>query len=324
MAKKSGKTKRKVPKSTRSNKTLKAATTKKVSKASEEKPNNLASNKQLPSILKIARSAAEIVWDNRRLFIGIIIVYALLNLILVQGLSNSTDIGSLKSELSKAFKGDFGSVLSGLSIFVVLVGSAGNGTSQTAGIYQIILGLIMSLAIIWALRQIIQGNKLGVRDAFYKGLYPLVPFILVLLFIGLELLPLLLGSLLLSVVTTNGIIIGTFEELVLIVIFLALALLSLYLISSSIFGLYIVTLPDMTPMKALRSARELVGKRRWIVLRKILGLPFLLLIVSVVIMLPIILWLSVLAQWLFFLLTMVALLAVHAYLYTLYRELLND
>ena len=54
------------------------------------------------------------------------------------------------------------------------------------------------------------------------------------------------------------------------------------------FALYIVTLPDMTPMKALRSARELVRYRRWTVLRKVLFLPLMLLVVAAIIMVPII------------------------------------
>jgi uncharacterized membrane protein YoaK (UPF0700 family) len=96
------------------------------------------------------------------------------------------------------------------------------------------------------------------------------------------------------------------------------------MISSSLFALYIVTLPDMTPFKALRSARELVRHRRWTVLRKILFLPIILLVVAAIIMLPIIIWLTSLAQWVFFLLTMFALVAANAYMYTLYRELLNE
>jgi hypothetical protein len=43
-----------------------------------------------------------------------------------------------------------------------------------------------------------------------------------------------------------------------------------------------------------------------------------------IIMLPVIIWLTPLARWTFFLLTLAALAAVHAYMYTLYRELLND
>ena len=41
-------------------------------------------------------------------------------------------------------------------------------------------------------------------------------------------------------------------------------------------------------------------------------------------MVPIIIVLTPLAQWVFFLLTMFTLVAIHAYMYTLYRELLNE
>lgn len=279
---------------------------------------------KLPSAWRLTESAARTLWQYKELFAGITLVYGLLNLVLVQGLASSTDVGSLKSQLSQAAHGHFGSLASGLSIFVVLVGGAGNSSSQTGGAYQLFLALIASLAIIWALRQVLAGASLRVRDAYYRGVYPMVPFILVLLVIGLQLLPLIIGSLLYGIVTTNGIAIHFVEKLVFVLLYALLALWSLYMISSSVFALYIVTLPDMTPVKALRSARELVRRRRWVVLRKVLWLPVLLFIVAAVVMLPIIIWLTPLAQWIFFLLTMFALAAVHAYMYTLYRELLNE
>jgi hypothetical protein len=96
------------------------------------------------------------------------------------------------------------------------------------------------------------------------------------------------------------------------------------MLSSSLFALYIVTLPDMTPLTALRSARQLVRYRRWTVLRKIFWLPVALLILAAVIMVPIIIWLTAIAQWVFFLLTMFSLVATHAYMYNLYRELLHE
>jgi len=186
------------------------------------------------------------------------------------------------------------------------------------------LVIVASLAIIWALRQVLSGTRPRIRDAYYKGMYPLIPFILVLLVIGLQLLPLLIGSTLFSLVISNGIAVYLVEKLVWALLFAALALLSLYMISSSIFALYIVTLPDMTPLKALRSARQLVRYRRWTILRKILFLPILLVVVAAVVMLPIIVWLTPLAQWVFFVLTLFAIAAVHSYVYSLYRELLDD
>ncbi|HEY5441981.1 MAG TPA: hypothetical protein VIJ68_00410 [Candidatus Saccharimonadales bacterium] len=328
MAKKTGKTtaKRKPSKSARK----KAATAKpaavRTKRATLTAPKSRRPKQpaELPNAWRITKTAALMLWQYRRLFIGITLVYGLLNIMLVQGLASSTNVGDLKSQLSHAFTGHLGSLASSLSIFAVLVGGAGNSSSQTSGAYQLFLGLLASLAVIWALRQVLSGAQPRIRDAYYRGMFPLVPFTLVLLVIGLQLLPLLAGSLLYSVVITNGIAVHFAEKFFWALLYGALAILSLYMISGSVFALYIATLPDMTPVKALRSAKELVRGRRWSVLRKILSLPVILLLVPAIVMVPIIIWLTPLTRWVFFLLTISALTAVHAYLYTLYRELLND
>ena len=279
---------------------------------------------KLPNVWILTKKSADIIWQNKRLFLGIIIIYGLLNLIFVQGLSNSTDISSLKSSLGHVLTGSLGAFTSSLNVFLILLGSTGSSSSPTAAPYQFILGLTTSLAIIWALRHVLAGTKVSIRDAFYRGMYPLVPFILVLLVICIQLVPFVIGSLLYSTAMSGGIAVAVIEKLFWIVIFILLALWSLYMVSSSVFALYIVTLNDMTPIKALRSARQLVRHRRWSVLRKILCLPIILLIVAGIIMLPIIIILTPLAQWVFLLISMTALVAVHTYMYTLYRELLNE
>lgn len=279
---------------------------------------------RLPNIWRLTRTAAHMLWRHKRVLAGITLVYGLLNVVLAQGLAAGTDVPTLKDALNQVFTGNFGAVASGLTIFVSLVGSAGTKASQTASAYQGFLALVGSLAIIWTLRQLLAEAQPRVRDAYYRGMYPLVPFLLVLLVIILQLIPLLIGSSLYSIVVNNGIAVYFVEKLIWALLYGGLAIATFYMLSSSLFALYIVTLPDMTPMRALRSARELVRYRRWTVLRKILVLPVILLLVAAVVMLPIIIWLTPLAQYVFFILTMSALLAVHAYMYTLYRELLND
>jgi len=279
---------------------------------------------KLPNVWQLTRQAALTLWGRKDLFIGITLIYGVLDLVLAQGVSGGTNVSTLKHSLSQASNGHFNGLASGVGVFALLIGSAGNKSSPAAGTYQLFLTVIVSLAIIWALRQVLAGAKLRIRDAFYRGMYPLVPFILVLLVVSLQLLPLLIGSLVYGLVTTNGIAAYFIEKLLWALLYILLALLSLYMISSSLFAVYIVTLPDMTPLKALRSARELVRHRRWTVLRKILWLPLFLLVVAAVIMVPIIIWLTPVAQWAFFALTMFSLIAVHSYMYTLYRELLNE
>jgi len=279
---------------------------------------------RVPNAFRLTKQASLVLWRHKKLFLGITIVYGLLNLLLVKGLANNTDVSSLKSTLSQVFTGHFGGLASGLVVFVVLVGSAGNGSSNTAGAYQLFLVLMTSLAIIWALRQVLTGATVRIRDAYYRGMYPLVPFILVLCVIGLQLLPLIIGTSLYSLVMANGIAVHALEKVLWALLAIIASALSLYWVCSSVFALYIVTLPDMTPLKALRSARELVRYRRLQVLRKILWLPVALFIAAAIIMLPIIAWLTPVSQWVFFVLTMFGLAAAHAYVYTLYRELLNE
>jgi hypothetical protein len=325
MAKKSGKaTAKRNPIKVAAKKTVSQKTAAKPRPKAQAGPRRLKRPVKLPSAWRLAETAAKTLWQYKRLFIGITLVYALLDVILVQGLSGGTDVSTLKHTLSQASAGHFGGLGSGLRIFVVLLGSAGSSSSAAASVYQMFLVLIASLAVIWALRQVLAGSIVRVRDAYYRGMYPLVPFILVILTIILQLVPVLVGAAVYSLVINNGVAVSLVEKLAWSVAYLLLALLSLYMISSSLFALYVVTLPDMAPRKALRSARELVRHRRWTVLRKILCLPIILLIVAAVIMLPVIAWLTPLARWLFFLLTTFSLVAVHAYMYTLYRELLNE
>lgn len=279
---------------------------------------------RLPGTWFITKTAALLLWNHKKLFIGVGLIYGLLNVILAQGLASGNDTASLKQALDEIVTGNFGFLVSGLTIFVSMVGTAGNTSSQTAGAYQVFLALIGSLAVIWALRQASAGIVPRVKDAYYRGMYPLVPFVLVLIVIGLQFIPLLIGGMLYSLVTSQGIAVLFVEKLAWVLVYVLSALLTFYMLSSSLFALYIVTLPDMTPMKALRSARELVRFRRWTVLRKVLALPLILLVTAAIIMLPIIIVLTPLAQYVFFLLTMFALVAVHAYLYVLYRELLNE
>lgn len=261
---------------------------------------------------------------HTRLFLGILLVYAILNLLLVHGLASNANLSNLKSTLNNVFKTSGGQLTSGVTLFVYLLGGAStsNSADANAGVYQSLLLVLVSLALIWSLRQVYAKQKVRARDGFYKGVYPLIPFILVLLVIGLELLPLIFGGYVYGVVISNGIALYTIEKVLWGMLFFFLALLSFYMISSSVFGLYIVTLPDMTPMKALKSARELVRYRRWTVLRKLIFLPFALIILGAIIMVPVISFATPFAEWLYFILTIAGLAVIHSYMYALYRELL--
>ena len=281
---------------------------------------------RLPSARQITKQSAGLLKAHWRLIGGIVLVYGLLNVLLVHGLSTTGDITTLKSYYNQFVGGNWGHFVEGLGIFSVLLASSGSAPSDVASAYQFFLLVLVSLALVWTLRQLMADNhkRLRIRDGFYQGMYPLVPVLLVLLVMALQLIPFAIGAGLYSVVTQNDIAITALEQAGFFVVMLLLAAVSIYMLCSSLFALYIVTLPDMTPLKALRSARGLVRFRRWAILRKFLFLIVVLVVLAAIIMLPVILFLTPVAEWLFYLLTFIGIAVIHAYLYTLYRHLLAE
>ena len=259
---------------------------------------------------------------NKKTFLGIVAWYGVLNLLLVRGLSGSNDLASIKSSLSGVGHG-FGDKIAGsFTGFTYLLSTSGNGNTATSGVYQELLLIVCSLAFIWALRQTLANHSIRVRDGFYKGMYSLIPFSLLSLLLGLQLVPLALGGALYSTVVDNAIAVNFWEKLPWLGLFIVLGVWSLRMVTASIIALYIVTLPDATPLMAYRSARNLVRGRRLVIWRKLLFLLSALLIVAAIIELPLILYLTPVAEWMLFILTMCALPIIHSYLYGLYRELL--
>lgn len=278
----------------------------------------------LKGSVRLFAAAIHMLIKRWRLFGGIVLVYLVLTVVLVKGFGVTNNIGELKATILELFHGSTAQVITSLTVFSILLGNVNATASDVAGAYQSMLLIVISLVFIWALRQSLAEKKTAptVRDAFYKGLYPLVPFLLILLVISLQLLPLLFANFLYGVVFTNGLAVTALEQWLWGILLGLLALLTLYMITSSIFALYIVTLPNIRPMQALRSARKLVRYRRWIVMRKVIFLPFAILILAAVVVVPVIIISPGVAEWMFFVLSMCGLAIVHSYLYQLYRELL--
>lgn len=289
----------------------------------EERQQLVEGRPRLPNVLVLSRQALVLLWHYRWVFLGITVVYAVLNVLLVRGLGGATDVSSVRSLVEGQYHGGLAKLISGLAVFGVLLSQpGGSDASDSAGIFQTILILIISLALVWALRQAMAGHTFRVRDAFYLGMYPLIPVVLIVLLLSLELVPLVIGVYTFGIVATSGIASVWWQYVLWGAGCGALVALSFYFVCSSLFAAYIAAVPEMTPMRALRSARSLVRYRRLAILRKLLFLPLALLIVAGVLIIPIALLYTPAAPWVAYVLSMVVIAVVHAYLYTLYRELL--
>lgn len=282
---------------------------------------------RLPSSWFLLRRSVGTLQRRWKLFLGIALIYALLTVLLVRGLAGFENLGDIKEVIKESFGEGSSGVLITTSTFVYLLGSTGSTNGSDANVYQALLFVVVSLATIWALRQAYATKlqeRIRIRDSFYRGMNQLIPFVLVLLVVVAELIPLAVGSFLYATVVSGGIAITGLEQALWAFVLGLTAVLSLYLVLSTIFALYIAALPDMTPMHAMRSSRGLVRYRRFVILGKLLMLALYWLVAVSILMIPIIAFITPLASWVFFGITMVSLVFFHSYLYALYRELLHD
>jgi hypothetical protein len=277
---------------------------------------------KLPNWWQLLKKSWALILANKKPILVFVLVYGLLNLLLVRGFSASIDIDEIKESFSAITGEESAGLASGFTAFGLLFSASSQGSNDIGQIYQTFLLVVSSLAIIWLYRQQQAGNKVSMKMAFYRGMYPLIPFILVLLVIGLQLIPALIGNFLFTTVTSGGLAVGFVEQAMWTLFFILTLLLSLYMISSSSIALYIVTLPEMTPMIALRQARELVRYRRFAVLLRALAIVLVIFALLFVIVLPVIFIAPTLAEWIFFLITVLAIPLVHGYMFSMYRELL--
>ncbi len=277
---------------------------------------------KLPSGWRIMRRSVAVIGQRKRLFAGVLFVYVVLSLVFVKGFAQSSQLVDTKIQLQAANQQSFDT---GITLLTNLMASGSGASSQTAGAYQTVLIVIMSLVVIWVLRRtygVDRTKKIKLKTAFYNSTTPLIQFLLLLGLFSLQLLPLMVGASVFNAVSSNGLAVTIFEKLAWGGAFLILATWSFFMITVTSLALYIVTLPDVQPMQALRSAKQLVRFRRWTVMRKILFLPIFLFFLTCLVMLPFVIWLTIIAEWVFFVYGLSVVIIVHAYMYQLYRELL--
>lgn len=263
-------------------------------------------------------------WQHRLKMVGFVVIYAAAYIILVKGFSEfSLDPEEIKLELEDALSGNLGALITFITLYVSLLSSITVTTDDVSNFYQLFILVTFSLAFIWLIRKLhLRNSTVTVKEAFYQGMRPLIPFLAVVLVLALELIPAGVSSLFLVAAQSATVITSDAELLALSVLAILGLVLSIYLLAGSIFAIYIVTLPKMTPILALRSSMRLLRIHRWIVLRKIVLFFVLLLVLGFLLVLPFIIWLPRYAEIAFFIMGCGSFAVMHTFLYKLYRSML--
>jgi hypothetical protein len=222
------------------------------------------------------------------------VVYSSLTVVLVGMASQSTYTqlnSALKTSGGDLFSGNWGQI--GQASLLLLGGVTGNlGAAPSASqqVYAAILALLVWLTTVWLLRAILAGRKPRLRDGIYNAGAPLVSTFLVSLLLVVQLIPVALAAIGYSAAEASGLLAGGVEAMIFWAVVALLTVLSLYWITSTIFALIVVTLPGMYPMKAIRTAGDLVIGRRLRILYRLLWLLGTVIVAWLVVIVPIILF----------------------------------
>lgn len=278
--------------------------------------------KDLPTSWQLMKQATRFIFTHKRIMFGILLVHVVVYYTLVRS-PIQPDVQSIQSAIEKAVEGS-GTQINGIQNSVVTIGAVVDSTSVTQQNGMVTAGvvLIVSLAYVWALRQLHNNHSIKIRDAFYQSLAPVIPVVFIVGVLILELLPFAFASFIYSLARTGGIFVTGFEDLAFFTLTMLIGLLSFYWMTSGVIALYMVSLPGVYPFYALHSARKLVQFQRLRVFRRIIILPILFAVIYLCVLLLSIRFVPsktfVIAE----LTQLLFIPFVHTYLYKLYRSML--
>jgi hypothetical protein len=295
---------------------------------------------ELPGYIAFTHYVNKTLWSNKKLFFGLACIYLILLTILV-GLGSQDTYNTLTDTLQQTSSGIGAGDLSqlnqaGLLFLTIATVGITNAPSEAQQIFAVLLGLLVWLTTVWLLRNKMAGHKVKLRDGLYNAGAPILPLFLVVLVLVVQLIPILIAIIAYGAASSSGLLAGGVEAMLFWVAATLLALLSIFWATGTFFGMVIVTLPGMYPIKALRSAGDLVFGRRIRILLRWLWMFLMVALLWVVVLIPFILidlWLK--SIWPFFvnvpvvpvvlaLLGTVSIIWISGYVYLFYRKVVDE
>lgn len=277
--------------------------------------------REIPTVRQLLRGTLQFIWQHKKVLATIVVIHAfvyiaLLRAPLVADMSDVIDAVNAGFEDENAQQTIEGTVATMGTVLSV------SGESQADPAVASAVAVGMSLIYIWAIRELHTQKKIKARDAYYQGLAPLLSTVLVLSVATLQLLPFAIAAFIYGTARTAGLFASGFEDMAVFFVAAGMALLSLYWVTSTVIALYIVTLPGMYPMQALRSAKKLVQFQRLTVFKKLLSLPVIIGLFYVLILLLTVRFVPAQSFFMVEVLQLIILPFAHVYLYKLYRSLI--
>jgi hypothetical protein len=296
---------------------------------------------KLPGYFKFTKEVKDILWKNRKTFLLLALIYAIVTVVAVGIASQdtySTITSTLRTTSGDYFTGVWGSIGKASLLYITaLTGGISASMTTVQQMCAVIVSMMVWLTTIWLLRNILAGHKVKVRDGLYSAGAPILPTFMILLLAVVQMLPLALALFGYSAAISTGLIAsGGVAAMLFWLAAGLLALLSLYWITGSLFALVVVTLPGMYPYRAIKTAGDIVIGRRMRILLRFLWMLLTIVVSWAIIMIPVILfdgWIKGLwtaIEWVpivpvsLLILSSLTIIWASSYVYLLYRKVIAD
>lgn len=294
---------------------------------------------EVPGLLSHALKSFKLIFQNWKLFGGLLLVITILTVALVGIMSEDTYLEAQRAvdtAVEEWKVGEVGNYAKSGILLLSTITSAGLSSDMTESqqIFLVLGIIIIWLTTIYLVRHLLNGEKPKLRDGLFNSLTPLLSTLLVFIVAFLQIIPILIVIITYSAAVATEFLATPFYALVYFIFAALMILLSLYWLSSTIVALIAVSAPGLYPIRALQTASDLMAGRRTRFIIRIIYLILVLAFIYIVIMMPVILldlWLKSKIEFLggapivpLFMLATTCFAAIYTtvYLYTFYRRIL--
>lgn len=296
---------------------------------------------KLPGYAVLTKQVFGVIFSNKRIFLGLAFLYAVLTLLFATMMSQDTYTQIREVVDETAESGLIGGVAANIALFWgVFSGQLASISSGAATSSQQIIGLLLSLyawlSAVWLLRAVLAKRKPRLRDGLYSSGGPVIAILLLTLVFVIQLLPAAVALIIYGAADSSGLL----DQTAILMLFgggaALLSVLSVYWATSTAIAMVIITLPGMYPMQALRLAGDLVVGRRLRILLRLIWAAVLVLLLWLVILMPVIIIDGALKsaipalEWLpavpvtALLLASFSVVFMSSYIYIFYRKVVED
>lgn len=274
-----------------------------------------------------------VLWNRKWLYVRLIGIFFALSILF---------IGALQTDNLSSINGIFDTVNSetnilnpvmraGATVLSSVTGALNNNLSDIQYVYISVLIILGLLTVVWLVRHQLAGDKVRVRDGLYNAATPIVAEY-ALVGVGiLQLLPVALAIVVYISLTSSGIIDGGIEAGMFVAALFLMCVLTLYFMTTTLFALFIASIPGTYPLKAYRAARQIVAGQRLRLLLRLVWMVVVILIAWFIVLVPTIIVVNSIGagnSWAipiaYQLVVITSIVYATAYGYLLYRRMIDD